>query len=209
MIESADFTVKFKRLQDFFGRQLKPDQIAIYFDKLRYFDFDIITEAFEGLIESDQKVFPSLGTILGFCREARYRKLKKEIPSAQQQYGCSKCMSGYVHFIRGGKQYIGECAICHKGANNSRQVYLVQIDDAIIPAYFKSGKMFVADPNHRQRPMPDAVPVTTNKRLNEISLSPLIGTLLPEDRRELFGKYPLKGAAVVNNAIELQGAVML
>ena len=167
MIEFGEFTTKFKRLQDFFGKQLKSEQLTICYDKLRYFDYDIVSEAIESLIESDQKAFPSLGVILGYCREARYRKVK----GAGIEYtekGCSRCSNGYVVFTRNGYQYYGDCAICNKGKSSVRQTYLMQVDDRILPAYFLSGKLFNASPTHLKDSIPGAIPELTNHRLDEI-----------------------------------------
>jgi hypothetical protein len=191
-----EFREGFKRLSDFFGKSLKEDQLTVYYDKLKGFDNDIMMEAIETLIESDRTMFPPMGPILQAFREKRYQRLKGGRQEKEEVRGCLKCIDGAVIYYRNGYEYALNCAICHKGQEQGRFHSAVQIDEQILPAFHRRGRNYVADPDDRKAPLVGAVPKYTNLRLQEISTSPLLGTMSPQARAELFARYPVRGVTL-------------
>lgn len=155
MIEMQTFVDEIERLSRFFNRKLTSDQLEIHYEKLRGFSEETIHETVESIIESDNRVFPPLGTILRVAREIRHSKHKD---NSNNIMGCAFCRWGYVWFWRNNYLYGGDCAVCHQGQRHIRQRYLMRIGEDIYPAYKRIGGLFVASPQDKHLPIEGATP---------------------------------------------------
>jgi hypothetical protein len=144
---------------------MKKERLEIYFEEIKNYPYAVVSDAIQSIIRSDTNKtgINELGAILRACREIRASKYSEHTDGKIK--GCIRCKGGQVWFVKDGYEYAGNCAVCHTGQKNSIQVFILQVDNQIFPAYRKDGSLFSADSHSRHPPIKNAIPRYTNSKL--------------------------------------------
>jgi hypothetical protein len=161
------------------------------YEKIKYFDTEIVLKAINSILESDNKTFPALGQLISACRERR-AEYEKIHPPESKERGCIRCYCGSVYYIKDNKPVGGHCAICYNGESRSYPGFYLQVENRIYTAYREQGSMFVADPKSRGNVIPYK-PHHTNEWLEQCYSSPMFKDMPIDTVKKIMQDNPLTG----------------
>lgn len=181
-------------LGKYYGARVSDDKIDIMYEKIKYFDTQIVLKAINSILESDNKTFPALGQLMSACREKR-AEYEKIHPPVSKERGCIRCYCGSVYYIKDGKPIGGHCAVCFNGEYRSYPGFYLQMDDRIYPAYRESGSMFTGDSKSRGNVLPYK-PLHTNEWLEHCYNAPMFKDQPQDQVRQFIKDNPLMGIRI-------------